>query len=241
MSTVPKNDSDSEDDDYVPPADDDSDSSEEPELKPVLALLPSEIDEEAKKKARDALWASFQESVAMPHVTSQPGPPKEMIKVEKRYRFAGEDVVELVDVAVDSPDAKKWPVWRPPESEGTAPVTSRSGTPTVTPTLRPSVTDTLTAETASAKPLAKRPGPRKPKVSLAAIPTQKAKKLSTLDKSAMDWRTHVQAQEDSGLKDELEANRRSGGYLEKVEFLKRVDERKEDVIETSKSSKRRRL
>jgi hypothetical protein len=78
-------------------------------------------------------------------------------------------------------------------------------------------------------------------VSLAAIPTQKAKKLSTLDKSAMDWRAHVQAQEGSGIKDELEANRRSGGYLEKVDFLKRVEERKEDVIEASKSTKRRKL
>jgi hypothetical protein len=104
-----------------------------------------------------------------------------------------------------------------------------------------SATDTSSSTTTLAKLPAKRPGPRKPKVSLAAIPTQKAKKLSTLDKSAMDWRTHVQAQEGSGIKDELEANRRSGGYLEKVEFLKRVDERKEDVIEASKSSKRRKL
>ena len=146
---------------------------------------------------------------------------------------------EVVDVAADSPDAKKWPVWRS-ETEGAPPVASGSGTP-MTPTSGLSVTDTSIATTASAKPLAKRPSSRKPKVSLAAIPTQKPKKLSTLDKSAMDWRTHVEAQEDSGLKDELEANRRGGGYLEKVEFLKRVDERKGDVIEKSKSSKRRRL
>jgi hypothetical protein len=57
----------------------------------------------------------------------------------------------------------------------------------------------------------------------------------------MDWRAHVQEQEGSGLKDELEANRRSGGYLEKVDFLKRVDERKEEAIEASKSFKRRKL
>lgn len=53
----------------------------------------------------------------------------------------------------------------------------------------------------------------------------------------MDWQSHVST---SGLKDELEANRRGGGYLEKVEFLQRVDERKEDVIEASKTGKRRR-
>lgn len=55
----------------------------------------------------------------------------------------------------------------------------------------------------------------------------------------MDWRAHVDSQEVS--KDELEANRKGGGYLEKVEFLKRVEERKEDKLEANKSNKRRRL
>jgi hypothetical protein len=141
----------------------------------------------------------------------------------------------VVDVSVDSPDAKQWPLWRAPDSESTLPIVSGSDTILETPSSTPS------SSTTSVKPPTKRPAPRKPKVSLAAIPTQKAKKLSTLDKSAMDWRAHVQAQEGSGIKDELEANRRSGGYLEKVNFLKRVDERREDVMEASKSTKRRRL
>jgi hypothetical protein len=67
------------------------------------------------------------------------------------------------------------------------------------------------------------------------------KKLTTLDKSAMDWRAHVDsAQPSSGLKDELDANRRGGGYLEKVEFLQRVEQRKEDTLEASRATKRRR-
>jgi hypothetical protein len=57
----------------------------------------------------------------------------------------------------------------------------------------------------------------------------------------MDWSAHLNTQQDPAIKDELEANRRGGGYLEKVEFLKRVDERKEDVIDAHRSSKRRRL
>jgi len=58
----------------------------------------------------------------------------------------------------------------------------------------------------------------------------------------MDWQAHVHAeQQHSGLKDELEANRRTGGYLEKVQFLKRVEERKDETLETLKSSKRRKL
>lgn len=53
----------------------------------------------------------------------------------------------------------------------------------------------------------------------------------------MDWQSHINAE---GLKSELEANRRGGGYLEKVEFLQRVDERKEDALEANKKGKRRR-
>ena len=41
-------------------------------------------------------------------------------------------------------------------------------------------------------------------------------------------------------KDELEANRRSGGYLGKVEFLQRVGERKETILEDNTAKKRRR-
>jgi Bucentaur or craniofacial development len=55
----------------------------------------------------------------------------------------------------------------------------------------------------------------------------------------MDWNAHVNTQQDAAIKDELEANRRGGGYLEKVEFLKRVEERKDDALEASKSKRRR--
>jgi hypothetical protein len=53
----------------------------------------------------------------------------------------------------------------------------------------------------------------------------------------MDWRTHVTS---SDVKDELDANRRGCGYLEKMDFLKRVEDRREDAYEASKSNKRRR-
>ena len=57
----------------------------------------------------------------------------------------------------------------------------------------------------------------------------------------MDWKSHVATSgTDSGLQDELTANRRGGGYLEKVEFLQRVGERREEALEASKAGKRRR-
>lgn len=54
----------------------------------------------------------------------------------------------------------------------------------------------------------------------------------------MDWKAHTG---DSTLQDELDANRKAGGYLGKVEFLKRVDERKEENLESMQSRKRRKL
>ena len=48
--------------------------------------------------------------------------------------------------------------------------------------------------------------------------------------------------EDGGeeVKEELEANRRGGGYIEKVEFLGRVNDRLEESIDSAKGSKRKR-
>ncbi|KAF7348540.1 Craniofacial development protein 1 [Mycena venus] len=227
MSAIPMTAaSDSEDDsDFVPQAEEDSNSSDdEPDLKRARTSSPkpTTVEEEAaNKKAREELWANFQASVDAP-VQKPEDEPKRMVKIEKRYLFAGEYTVEVVEVPEGSADAKKWPLWHPPEE-------AEASTSTL-----------VHAPSASgSRPPAKRPGPRKPKTSLANIPTQKARKLSTLDKSAMDWRAHINA-EPSDTKDELEANRRGGGYLEKVEFLNRVDARKEDALEASKNTKRRR-
>jgi hypothetical protein len=50
-------------------------------------------------RARDALWASFQASVSETGTQkSKPDTPSEekMIKVQKRYRFAGEEVTWVI-------------------------------------------------------------------------------------------------------------------------------------------------
>ena len=137
---------------------------------------------------------------------------------------------EIIEVSEDSSDAKKWPLWKPSDEARTEPAAGSTEEPC----------QPQTAPLPKPTP-GKRPGPRKPKTSLTPLPSssQKAKKLTTLDKSAMDWRAHVDSHQVS--KDELETNRRGGGYLEKMEFLKRVAERKEDALEANKSNKRRRL
>jgi hypothetical protein len=177
----------------------------------------------------------------------------------------------VIEVPEDSPEATKWPLWKDPtlQLEETTAVSTTESIPPLTeqaqttptpvgtnatsadslssnPIVQAPTTSTSAASGSSCapKPPIKRPGPRKPKTALAPLPGPiKAKKLTTLDKSAMDWQRHIQTEQQAGssIKDELDANRRAGGYLEKVEFLKRVEERKEENLDAMKSSKRRKL
>ncbi|KAH9943557.1 bucentaur or craniofacial development-domain-containing protein [Amylocystis lapponica] len=231
---MPAHDSDSEDDpDYVPPADS-SDDERNAKRARTSPPPPPQADEAEQQRTRAALWSEFRASVAQPS-PSAPPEPKRTVKIEKRFRFAGEEVVEVKEVPEDSEDAKKWPRWQPPAEDDVP----QAGPSTAYTQTASSSSQTLLPPT-SAKPPAKRPGPRRPKTTLAPLPgEQKAKKLTTLDKSAMDWRSHVQIEDKSGLKDELEANRRGGGYLEKVEFLQRVEDRKASALDTSKAKRRR--
>ncbi|OBZ79870.1 SWR1-complex protein 5 [Grifola frondosa] len=245
----PSTHSDSDDDqDYVPPPDagsDDSDS-EKPVSKRARTS-PSPPPEADRKciRTRDELWAEFQASVAAAPQRPRSDSETRMVKIEKRYRFAGEDITEVKEVPADSQEAKQWPLWNPPDegsaSQPPAPASASSNADApVAGTSSPSTSASATPVAVPAKPPARRVGPRKSKTILAPLPKkQSAKKLTTLDKSAMDWRAHLEAEAQSGVKDELEANRRGGGYLEKVEFLQRVEARKEDILDTNKGKRRR--
>jgi hypothetical protein len=161
---------------------------------------------------------------------------------------------EIVDVLEDSADAKKWPLWKPAEgqspNEAAVPHESGSGTPTTPSTEEPPPAAAAAAAAASSssslpsQPLTtKRPGRRKPKLQLAELPSagsRKGKALTTLEKSALDWKAHVDTPGEPELASGLEANRRGGGYLEKVDFLQRVGERRGQAFETNKDHKRRR-
>ncbi|KAI0287681.1 hypothetical protein BC826DRAFT_916823 [Russula brevipes] len=279
--------SDSEEDlDYVPEGEEqDSDTSEGRDSKRPRVQSPPRTEEDlaAAKSERQALWAKFQESVTAPPASTPSENAAPMVKVEKRYRFAGEDVVEIVEVPEDSMDAKNWPLWKPPRDgnqdeaatptsnggpggDGGASVPSTTeaeglppprGAPSISPQPPqpppPSSSSSSVVVVAPGQPQqAKRPGRRrKPKQQLAELPSTGAadsrragKKLTTLEKSALDWRAHVRdddaSGELSGLASELEANRRGGGYLEKVEFLQRVGDRKNQMLETNRDHKRRR-
>jgi len=93
-----REDSDSEDDpDYVPPRDAVDCSDDERDAKRVKVSSPklTAEEEEEKKRAREALWASFQASVSSPQPAVSRTSQKKMVKIEKRHLFAGEEVVIL--------------------------------------------------------------------------------------------------------------------------------------------------
>ncbi|OSD05795.1 hypothetical protein PYCCODRAFT_1475278 [Trametes coccinea BRFM310] len=241
--------SDSEDDsDYVPPKDAGSEDSDTEARAAKRARTSSEAvslqSASQNKQTGEDVYAAFKASLNAPAVsetTPAPAAPQ-TVKIVKRYRYAGEEVTEIKEVPADSQEAKQWPLWSPPSDSQAAAGTSASTNErqaSAGPSTAPASADS--APSGLSKAPVKRPGPRKPKKTLAPIPKKEpVKKLTTLDKSAMDWRAHVEGEAAaSGVKDELEANRRGGGYLEKVEFLQRVEARKEEVLDASKAKRRR--
>ncbi|KAJ3747987.1 bucentaur or craniofacial development-domain-containing protein [Lentinula detonsa] len=205
------------------------------------------------------MWRAFKESVASGEssITSEGAEEKpKTIRVEKRYIYAGKETTEVIEVPADSAEAKKWPtVSSEPLSGKTNSIPSPAHNPDSNAS---SNTNHLSSATIfstpssspqiSQKTVVPSKGPRKPKITLGEIPgsssgtRSRPTKLTTLEKSAMDWRSHISEQDSVALKDELEANRKQGGggYLERVEFLERVSERRENLLDASKSGKRRR-
>jgi len=242
--------SDSEDDpDYAPPTNDAggplSSDEERSRKRQRIAISPHDQMKEKVEFDRKKLWEEFKASTSTPDGTYTSETERQKpttVKIEKRFRFAGEDVVEIKEVPEDSEEAKKWPRWRSPEEQQSALSTD---TPTQSEASsakgdHPPIGPAVAKPSAPSGSAGKRPGPRKPKTTLAAIPkVQAAKNLTTLDKSAMDWRAHVQTESSPDLKDELDANRRGGGYLGKVEFLQRVEDRKAEALDASTSKRRR--
>ncbi|KAJ3546769.1 hypothetical protein NMY22_g1928 [Coprinellus aureogranulatus] len=260
-------DTDSEDDeDYVPPGHDDEgsgsdtgseDGSGDEGVEPRAAAGP-EVEE---KKDLGKVWQDFQAAVTGQPTKAVPQEVK-LVKVVRRYRFAGEEHEEVLEVHENSEEAKKWPRYQGLDDISTHSTECASPTSIVStaatgtnsaaaskgislagsPGISPSSAASTSASSADRTvPLKRKPGPRKPKTTLAPLPgaASKAKKITTLEKSAMDWAKHVTRDD----KDALEAQRRGGGgYLDKVEFLNRVEERKESVLsESASASKRRRL
>ncbi|KZO92041.1 hypothetical protein CALVIDRAFT_541381 [Calocera viscosa TUFC12733] len=220
--------SDDDDQDYKPPSDDDSfESAGEPSSKKArLAAPPATRDKGTTDQDRQAVWEDFQAAVAgmRPRVKDI-----EMIEIEIQYKFVGKEIREKKMVPAGSEEAKRWSASKTPEGA----TTSATDTDTATALPEPPASTALVSGSMPNRP---KPGPRKPRVNLIS---SKPKKLTMLEKSAMDWAAHL-AETDKSTKEELEANRRSGGSLAKHDFLDRVGVRRQEEVEKERGQKRRR-
>ncbi|XP_008120977.1 craniofacial development protein 1 [Anolis carolinensis] len=196
---------------------DDKSDSEDGESGESLNTQPTE---QEQRKKEDDLWASFlsdvgQKPKAAP--VAQPSfpqkdkaaeekknpckaqetvkePEKSKVAITKVFDFAGEEVRVTKEVDVRSKEAQIF--LKQQEQKTVSPVTS----PTFSGAKRPGGLDSLLGKMGSKK-----------------------QKLSTLEKSKMDWETF---KEQEGIGDELAIhNRGKDGYLERKAFLERVDHR----------------
>ncbi|XP_034974238.2 craniofacial development protein 1 [Zootoca vivipara] len=176
--------------------------------------------ESDNRQKEDALWASFLSDVGQkpkaPPAVQAPGctqkgkpaeeknsckpqevvegPEKSKVAITKVFDFAGEEVRVTKEVDATSEEAQFF--LKQQEQKTVVPPSS----PTVSGVKRPSGMNSL----------------------LGKIGTKK-QKLSTLEKSKLDWETF---KEEEGIGEELAIhNRGKHGYLERKAFLERVDHR----------------
>ncbi|KAJ9094009.1 hypothetical protein QFC20_006989 [Naganishia adeliensis] len=184
---------------------------------------------------------------------------EDLVEIRRPRFFAGETIYETVRLSKTHPDVKKYGSAETRSvndisdcAQTTDPSTSsivHSRQPPYNPRhhrrQRQSSTTTTPTSTAPtpAKP-SKAPLRRKPRQSLesmnaALVAASKGKKMTTIEKSAHDWSAHTSR--DASLAEQLAANRKEngGGFLEKKEFLGRVGERRDELLEKGKSTRRR--
>ncbi|BGP16697.1 hypothetical protein JCM10213_009113 [Rhodosporidiobolus nylandii] len=184
----------------------------------------------------------------------------EMVKIEIEYEYAGEKIAQEKLVPRSSIEAQAW-LARYPKASSTStgkPAAPAPAAPSTSINTAPSSLDALfgpsSAEPAHPAPATTGPsgeatkaGPppklggapkRKAGGGLAAAAAKlgvgKPAKLNTLEKSKMDWNKHVATTGDS---DDL-ANARKDGYLEKKDFLDRVEVSREEGWERLKAGRR---
>ncbi|XP_054856906.1 craniofacial development protein 1 [Eublepharis macularius] len=201
--------------------DDTSDSKDDDDLEDLEESC-SVVKEEEKKKKEEALWASFLSDVgqkpgaaATDHATCvqkdkpvgkktckpqemSKEPQKPKVAITEVFDFAGEEVRITKEVDVSSKEAQIF--LKKQEQKAASPVSHPTGSGV------------------------KRPGGLN---SLLGKLGTKKQKMSTLEKSKLDWE-HFK--EEEGIGEELAIhNRGKEGYLDRKAFLERVDHRQFEI------------
>ncbi|KAF5397546.1 Craniofacial development protein 1 [Paragonimus heterotremus] len=166
---------------------------------------------EAVRKAKeDAIWSDFLNTVDKPENNKN---APNLVDVTRKYQFAGEQVEVIERVAVaDTQDKPTADVKKKTELTKPQPV-SRLQTAVMTGTSKGSSKNAIGLKSSLGVALQ----------NLKSLGGNKTPKLSTLDKSRLDWQTFVQIE---NIEDDLKAhNKGKEGYLERLAFVDRTAER----------------
>jgi len=196
-----------DDADYALPNDEvssESDSDERPSKKVKVSKESSESI--ITKEAVEDLWKSFNEDVPIEASKET----RRKIKITKTIKFAGEVTTEEVEVWEDSEDGRAWS-----KLENVSQTTAN-------------VSTTSTATTIN------KPKPNKPRNSLAALSASLTKptKLTTLEKSKLDWDRFVS---DQKLEEDLIQSKKSrDNFLDREDFKRRTEEKRLENLDRLK-------
>ncbi|KAH3662378.1 hypothetical protein OGAPHI_005630 [Ogataea philodendri] len=220
----------SEDDDYDPDAKEENDDDEDDdkdlprydnlESGGLIRTRRQRLEEKHEKSYEkpkessvdvDSIWKELNQSKPKsspePKPLSQPtdSTDTEKIKITRTYEFAGETVTEEKWVDANSEEARA-------HFNSTKLKESKESTPV--------------------QPLPKKKAPKRKRASLLddVINNASSTKLSTLEKSRLDWASYV---DKSKIGDELKFKNK-GGYLDQQDFLSRVEHRQDQNYKDAK-------
>ncbi|KAK6906925.1 hypothetical protein I203_100914 [Kwoniella mangroviensis CBS 8507] len=212
--------------------------------------------EERKRKAREEFERMKAElSTSANDMKEKKSEKEELVEVKRARRFAGETIYEIVKLKKDDPETIAYLSKRDQDQDPNQTTSgSKEGTtntsenqsdipkddhPSSIPTQgQQQQKSPITTSAPAPKPAPRPKGPpirRKPRQSLEAMSAalDKGKKMTTLEKSRMDWKSHTTST--TGLSDELALNRKNGGgYLDKKDFLDRVGERRSNTFDSKR-------
>lgn len=185
----------------------DDDSDEEKEKQELLLKQQQEAD--AKKQKQEDMWAAFKKDtgIATSKSSKLSGSSGKTVSVTRTYDFAGEAVVVTKTVDADSTEAKNVKEEEVKKTES-----------------KPAFRDL------SSLGFKRRGG-----LSSVLGQISKKPKISTLEKSKLDWESF---KDQEGIHDELQ-NFNKDGFLEKQAFLQRTDERQFEIERDIRQGKRK--
>jgi hypothetical protein len=178
--------------------------------------------EKAKKQESsldvDSLWESMNQKGQSKSENELP--QEEYVTIRRRYEFAGNVTMEEKSVLKSSAEGKAYLKEREIESQA-----EKTGLLKEVDELKADFASNETLKRhAEAAPM-KRKAPKKKKSSLLAeLEAGKAKRMNTLEKSRLDWVGFV---DQEGIKDDL-THFNKGGYLQKQDFLNRVEHKMDE-------------